>query len=267
VELEDGYVTNVGWVCGQQFGEKFAIERHRYAEQELRPKAITTIQGIVIKIRGISQDLQRLTDEAARLSQCKQNMRNLFPRLYKELERRAHSGNNRVTDQIELSQKEIDDLQAMNTGSGRGRSRYREELRGVLPGLRVLSTNIREEVISRFKSKADTIIGTNVVALHTDKLLEWQSWANNFDEMFAGAENLIADGKQFFMPECFDLMQYIAIDSAEKSEISKLTVAKLLKDGTNMDANKSASAEPVALSKKQRDAQKKLDAIIRRNRN
>jgi hypothetical protein len=261
VELEDTYVTNVGWVCGQQFGEKFAIERLRYAEQELRPKAITTIQDIVIKIRGIPQDLQRLADEAARLSQCKQSMRSQSPRLYKDLERRAHSGDNRVTEQVELTQQEIDDLQAMNPGSGRGRFRYREELRGVLPGLRVLAINIYEEVISRFKSKADTIIGINVVALQTDKLLEWEGWANRFDTMFTDAQNLIADGNKFFTPECFDLLKHIAIDSADKAAISKLTVAKLLKDGTSQ---KNASVEPVAMSRNERDIQKKLAAILKK---
>jgi hypothetical protein len=103
VELEDTYVTNVGWVCGQQFGEKFAIERTRYAEQILRPKAIATIQNIVSKINGLPQEIQRLAEEAARLSQCKQSMRSQFPRLYKDLERRAHSSDNRVTEQVELT--------------------------------------------------------------------------------------------------------------------------------------------------------------------
>lgn len=265
VELENTYVTNVGWVCGQQFGEKFAIERLRYAEQEIRPKAITTIQDIVTKIRGIPQDLQRLADEAAQLSQCKQSMRSQFPRLYKDLDRLAHSGNNRVTEQIELTPKEIDDLLAMNPGSGRGRFRYREELRGVLPGLRVLAINIHEEVISRLKSKADTIIGINVSSLPTDKLLEWEGWAHRFDEMLADTKNLIADGNQFFTPECFDLLKYIATDLAEKAAISKLTVAKLLKEGTNKDTQKNVSVVPVAMSKKQRDSRKKLAAILKRN--
>jgi hypothetical protein len=264
VELEDTYVTNVGWKCGEQFGEKFAIEHRRYTDLELRPRAITTIQDIVSKINGLPQEIQRLADEAARLSQCKQSMRSQFPRLYKDLERRAYSGNNRVTEQIELTPNEIDDLQAMTPGSSRGQFRYRDELRGVLPGLRVLATSIREEVISRFKSKADTIIGINIVALPTVELLEWQSWANHFDEMFAGAENLIADGNQFFTPECFALLKHISIDSAEKASVSKLTVAKLLIDGTNTDSHKEASVEPVALSKKQREIQKRLAAILRK---
>lgn len=263
VELEDTYVTNVGWKCGMQFGEKFAIEHRRYAEQELRPKAITTIQEIISKIKGVSQEIQRLADDAARLSQCKQGMRSQFPRLYKDLDRRAHGGNNRVTEQIELTKNEIDDLQAMNPGSSRGQFRYREELRGVLPGLRVLAINIHEEVISRLKSKADTIIGINVVALPTAKLLEWEGWANRFDEMLASAKYLIVDGNQFFTPECFGLLKHIAIDSAEKAAISNLTVAKLLKDGINSDSHKNGSIEPVALSKKQRDIQKRLAATLK----
>ena len=33
VELEDGRLTNVGHICGKQFGDIFAIEEQKYQEQ------------------------------------------------------------------------------------------------------------------------------------------------------------------------------------------------------------------------------------------
>lgn len=85
-----------------------------------------------------------------------------FAKLYTELERRAHSGSDRVTEQTERTQKEIDDLQAIPTATHREQLRYREDFRGVLPGLRTLSTQIRDEVVSQFTGRAESLLSTNV---------------------------------------------------------------------------------------------------------
>ncbi|MDA8254944.1 MAG: hypothetical protein M0Z99_04765, partial [Betaproteobacteria bacterium] len=73
------------------------------------------------------------------------------------------------------TQKEIDDLQAMNPSTRRELLRYREDFRGVLPGLRTLSTQIRDEVVSRFTGRAESLLTTNVTPLSTDKRLEWEA--------------------------------------------------------------------------------------------
>lgn len=263
VELEDGYYSNVGWKCGEHFGEKFATERRRYAEQELRPQAIRTIQEVVQKIQGMRNIIDQIAVDADRLSQCKQGLRGQFPKLYRDLERRANDGNDRVTEQVERTGKEIDDLHAMNPGAGRERFRYRDEPRGVLPGLRVLGMNIREEVVTRFTGKAGALLSIDVPSLSTDKLLEWEGWALRFSELLSNTQGVVAAGNAFFTPECFHLLTYVANVHGEKSALTNLTVATLLKEVRRPNDAGSVSVEPIALSKKQRDLQKRLAAIQR----
>lgn len=265
VELEDGNVSNVGWKCGAHFGEKFTTERNLYVEQELRPKAIRTVQEMSKRIQGMRQELDHLTAEADRLSRCKIGLRRQFTKLYTELERRAHNGRDRVTEQSERPQKEIDDLQAMNPGTRREQHRYREDFRGVLPGLRALSTQIHDEVVSQFTGKAESLLSTDIVPLSTVKLLEWEGWASAFDETLARARSVISTGNAFFSPECFRLLAYVAIVPSEKAALSKLTVPSLLKDGHGPAQAITAPVESIARTKKERDIQKKLAAIQRKS--
>ena len=50
-----------------------------------------------------------------------------------------------------------------------------------LPGLRVLAISIRDEVITQFTAKADTLQMASVVSLATERLLDWERWARQLD--------------------------------------------------------------------------------------
>lgn len=263
VELEDGKVTNVGWICGERFGDRFALERTRYAERELRPKAIRAIQEAIAKIRGMKDELATLASDADRLSQCKQGMRNQLPKLYEELNRRAHSGNARVVEQVEQTKQEIDNQYEMNPSAGRQRFRYREETRGMLPGLSVISDNIRENVIVELTGRAETLLTTEIGPLSTDKLLEWERWSEQFDSMVKRAHATVMGGGQLFAPESFRLMSYLTTIHTERSALSKLTAEALLKDTATSMATDKPTAVPTKLSKKQQDIQKRLEATLR----
>lgn len=226
----------------------------------LRPRAIGIIQEKTSHLNKIRHDLERLTEDAEQLSQYKQRMRSLFPTLYTDLNRRAHAGNSRVNQSIELSNKEFEDQKAINPKA----SRFREEFRGTIPGLRLIAVNIRDEVISNLTAKADEIMSANLAPLPTGKLTEWEIWVNNFDASLENTRQLISDGTEFFTPECFHLLGLIATIQTEKTALSKLTVAAL-KNGSSamVTTKKSAAAEPATLSKKDRDRQKKLEAMLR----
>lgn len=262
VELEDGNVTNVGWKCGERFGDKFSVERTRYAEREMRPKAIRIVQDTIPKLHGMRQEMTHLATEADRLSQCKQGMRSLFPKLYRELERRAHSGNDRIAEQVERTKKEVDDLYEMNPASSRERFRYREEPRGVLPGLRVIADNIREDVITAVTLKGDALLLLDIGSLSTEKLLEWERWAQHFDDIIQRARGTVAAGNQLFAPESFHLMAYIATVDTERRALVKLLPADLLRDKKSLTPASALPAHPAEQSKKQRDIQKRLEATL-----
>lgn len=263
VELEDGNVTNVGWKCGERFGDKFSFERTRYAERVMRPKAIRIVQDTIPKLHAMQQEMTHLATEADRLSHCKQGMRSMFPKLYRELERRAHSGNDRVGEQVERTKKEVDDLYEMNPAGSRERFRYREEPRGVLPGLRVIADNIREDVITAVTLKADALLPLNICSLSTEKLLEWERWALHFDDIIQRARDTVAAGSQLFAPDSFRLMTYIATADSEKRALGKLSPGDLLRDKESLKPPSAIPAHPAEQSKKQRDIQKRLEATLR----
>ena len=263
VELADGNVTNVGWKCGEGFGDKFTVERTRYAERELRPKAIRNIQSALPKLRGMQQEIMHLAAEADRLSQCKQGMRSLLPKLYRELEHRAHSGNDRVVELVERTKKDIDNLHEMNPGSSRERLRYREEMRGVLPGLGVIADNIREVVITAFTAKVEALLLLNVGTLSTEKLLEWERWALHLDDTISRARGTVTTGNQLFASESFRLMTYISTVDTERRALVKLSPKDLMQNKLNSTPGSAIPARQLAQSKKQRDIQKRLDATLR----
>lgn len=263
VELEDGHVSNVGWKCGAHYGEKFATEERRYRDDVLRPTAIQHVQMNVPKIQSLRAELDQLSAQADRLSTYKQRMRNKFPRLYLELDRRAHSGKDIVTEDIERSNDEINTLQDLNPGGSRERFRYREVSRGILPGLRVLALNIRDEIISRLTGKAAALVSADIASLATDQLLEWQQWAFHFDETLQRARDIVASANALFTPQSFQLMAYLANDSKEKAALQTLTTSILLESDSDVTRPARPNHAPMAMSKKQRDIQKRLEAIQR----
>lgn len=266
VELEDGYLTNVGHICGNQFGETFAAEYKRYADQELRPKAIRNIQEAIAKINSLGWKLQDLRTDANRISEYKNGLRSSFPAIYQDLSRRANNNNDRVSEQIERTGKEIDDLHALNPGVTRASLRYRDEPRGVIPGLWVLPINIREQVVTGLVGRAEDLLVCNIAGLPTDKLLDWERWSVNFDDAFKRAGEIIAAGHALFRAESFQLMAYLTTGQREKAALALLTAADLQ---GGVDA-KAADRDQSSISKKEQDGRKKLAAIKqnagRRNR-
>lgn len=268
VELEDGGLTNVGWKCGAGFGDKFAAEKRRYAEEELRPKAIAVLHEAGQKIREMKFGLARLAAEADRLSRCKQGLRSLLPTLYRDLLRRAHGGDARVIEQIARTEKEIQDMLALNPSARRDDIRYREEARGVLPGLALIAKPVREEVIGKLTSRAEELVETNVAALGTDKLLDWEGWALRFDENLAAAQRLLSAGDALFSLDGFRLLAFVATVPAERTALSTLSTAVLLRGAEEEGASTPHAASPTKpMSKKQRDIQKRLEATLRAARN
>jgi hypothetical protein len=168
-----------------------------------------------------------------------------------------------VVEQVERTKQEIDDLHEMNPGAGRERFRYREESRGILPGLHVVADNIRDDVVNKVTGKAEALLTTDIGSLSTDKLLEWERWALRFNSMVERAQAMVIDGAQLFAPESFRLMSHLATVHTEKGALSKLTAEALLKDVAAQSADMPVATVPPKRSKKELDIQKKLDAILR----
>lgn len=121
-------------------------------------------------------------------------------------------------------------------------------------------------MVTNLIAKASNLLNTSISTLATNKLVEWEIWLNHFDEKIGNARKLVADGNSFFTKDCFRLLAHIATVHTEKAELPKLTTAALLNDVTSQMKQVAVSTEPVALSKKQRDINKKLEAILRKSK-
>ncbi len=265
VELEDGDVTNVGWICGKNFGEKFAYEKNRYAEQELRPKAISSIQIAKTKINSLSETLKKINEVAEHLSNCKAGIRNKFPSLYSELVRRAHNSDARVIEHVERAKEDFERLANLNPSVNREQFRYQEVGIGISPGLRIMAINIREELITNLTSVADVIVQTDLINIKTKKLLELENWANRLDETIQNANKIIADGNLFFSKDCYTLLSHITANPKEKKSIVKLTTNSLVSANAATTSADEQHVKLLGLSGKQRRIQKKLAAILKKN--
>lgn len=264
VELQDGGVTNVGWICGEAFGERFALEKNRHTERVLRPAAHQAIEGVRIKIRERRQELKQLAEAASRLSDLKQGFRTLFPDLHKKLERRAHSSDDRVIEVTERSEREISELMALRPSARKEDLRYKEELRGHLAGLSIWTTNIREMVVTRLTSKCAEVLEANAGTLPLDRLLEYQRWAHRFEESLEAAHAIVNAGDRFFATESFQLMQQIASVASEKTRLGRLKPRQLLQSDDNDAEAENRKAVPMKESKKDADRRRKADALIAR---
>lgn len=261
IALSGDRVSNVGHICGRQFGDRFQAAYKDYADQILRPQAIQKLAELKNRLATMHMELHGLRSDTNQLCERIEAFRKRFPRVTEQLVRRSHSGENRVFETIPRSNEEISDLLATSPGGKRDQFRYKEELRGHIPGLKIFSVKLREQIVTRFVDKAEALRDTEFTSLATEKLLELENWSEDFDQTNEGARNLLSTGNSFFTPETFALIAYLATDEGKAKELRQLTLDKLFKSSV-ADAS-ALKAAPLVQSKQDRARNKKMEALMR----
>lgn len=257
--LSDGRVTNVGHICGERFGDRFRTAFKTYSDQHIRPPAIQKLAELKTRLATMQMALHDMRTKTNQLCERIQAFRERFPRVAQELVRRANSGNDRVFESVPLTNAEVDNLVAANPGSRREQFRYREELRGRIAGLKLFAIKLRDQIVTGFVDKAEQLRDADIPALSTERLLNWDNWAEDFDRRFDEASALLALGTEFFSRGNLDLLAYLAVGNDQAEGLRKLTVDNLFKSTTA----KAATGTPVgfAETKPEKAARKRMEAL------
>lgn len=226
VELIGGGCTNVGHVCGRQFGERFATEHRLYAEREIRPKAIALLQETMQRIKAQLQEFDQLEAAAEKISKRKISLREIYPKLYDDLKRRGANARAAVFSTRERSQEEIQELRALNP-SGPSPSPFEEVHEGTLEGLRCLVTTYGDEIKGALTGRARALLQIEASQLPLDILLEWERWCLHLDDSLERANSLIKEGARFFSDSNLKLLKWIPASSGDRRSIASLTVTLL----------------------------------------
>lgn len=223
VELEDGRLTNVGHICGKQFGDIFAIEEQKYQEQILRPQLVQEIGASKKRLRELKQPVDALIQRAQLVSKRKSAFISLFKGVINELRRRAANGDSEVFESMERSNQELEDLLSANPFQSREALRIKNIPKGHIRGLRLFSENVFDTVNSNLSIPLEDLI--NLVdhqSLPIKKLLGWDYWLKSLDEKISDATALVKEGEEFFTPENFMLLSLLPSTPDVKDRLSKL---------------------------------------------
>jgi hypothetical protein len=248
VELENGKVTNVGNICGRHFGTLFESRRIEYQERQLRPHLIEKLaagrQVVARQTRHIdsqSQDLRELLARRVRFKRA-------FPRLSGSIEKRAHEGNTNITEDVERSASEIDDLVAANSSLSRDSVRYRTVRVGTLTGLSFFVADIGAmlQVLGRAEAFASI---ESLPLLQVDALLDWERWFDALPSQVVAAADLIGAGGAFFSEMNVRLIARIVTDAREQAQFSVRAVSNL---ASERSAETTAASQSASESRKGR---------------
>jgi hypothetical protein len=221
VELEDGGLTNVGHVCGSQFGERFAIEERAYQERVLKPQLIRRLSEGRSEVERLRPAIDQVADRIRTVLRRRAGLRARFPAFAEDLRRRAMRGEDQVVDAVERTAQEIEELLAINPQQNREALRYKEVPRGRIAGLRFLGADTAAATLDALQQRRDEFFaleGLNAMAI--DRLFEWERWINGLDDRLKEADRLAADGEAFFTAENFKIISLLAQDEKQRKAIS-----------------------------------------------
>ncbi len=253
VELESGDFTNVGHICGKDFGEKFSIEKAAHDEKILRPRLISKLGLGKSHVEQTRSTVDDLAERVQVLVRRRKGLRDQFPALFAALSRRANQGKPELVEEVERTEDEIDDAMAMSPGQRREALKYRQVLRGRITGLPFVIA----AATGVFELRARSAEFWDLQGLHAmgiDKLLAWERWLDDFDGQLEKAGRLATDGEAFFKESNLTQLALIAQDGREKREIARIKPLDL--EQIPPDTAQAAAAQVRSLSRRERRARK-----------
>jgi hypothetical protein len=225
VELEDLSITNIGHLCGKRFGEKFDRERARNYESEYKPRLLQTITQAQARLASDHFKLHEANLRASDLVRHMDDFTKMFPDLVGNLRRRAYSNISDVSESVERSEEEIDDLMAANRFQSRESLAFKEKHVGTINGFRFpmhdwsMATGLRKlfAELTKFSELRPR-------SLPMADLQRWAHWADDFDDNLARTMKGIEDGDNFFSTANFQLCAVLEPAATMKAKLRSLQV-------------------------------------------
>lgn len=228
VELADLRITNIGHICGARFGEKFKLEKRKNYETEYKPRLVQMITQAQARLVAEQFKIQEVRHQASDLGQRSIDFARMFPGLVETLRRRAFSDISNVSESVERSKEEINDLIAANPFQSRDALAFKENYVGTISGFRFpmhdwsMSTGVRK----LFK-ELGTFSDLKPRSLSMADLQRWAHWAEDFDVNLGKTMKGIDDGKNFFSATNFQLFAVLAPSETIKAQLRSLQLSDI----------------------------------------
>ncbi|WNC95576.1 hypothetical protein RI103_39485 (plasmid) [Paraburkholderia sp. FT54] len=266
IELEDGTVSNIGHVCGadkDKFSSKFTVEMLKLSESRRR-EAMLPILLDRPGLEGTERQARAAYHEAENWVRRVAAFAAVCPEADRELRRRINGGASMaVVDVVERPESEVSDLIASGQARNRAAARYKEIEKGVIRGSVALS--LTEQRISSLWRRADALLAANPQAVEIAAL---QKLFNESVHLPEDARRVLEEceaARVFFTPGNFALMAMLPMSQKGRDLLNALTV-DILDNSAMRPLVRQALANAAGdrpLNKKQRDLQRKMEAIQR----
>ncbi|MBY4869036.1 hypothetical protein K6W76_21395 [Burkholderia anthina] len=265
IELEDGTVSNIGHICGadkDKFSSKFTVEMLKLSESRRREAMLPMLLDRPA-LEGTERKVRAAYHEAEKWVRRVEAFTVLCPEANRELRRRINGGASMaIVDVVERPESEISDLIASGQARNRAAARYKEIEKGVIHGSAALS--LTEQRISSLWRRADALLAADPQAVEIAAL---QKLFNESVHLPEDARRILDEceaAQAFFTAENFALMAMLPMAPNARDVLNALTIDKLDKSTMSplrQSLERAGGDRP--LNKKQRDFQRKMEAITR----
>jgi hypothetical protein len=231
VELADSHVTNIGHICGKHFGESFDRERQKNYENKYKPSLLQTIAQAQTRFAAEHFQHHEVGLLAGDIGRRMNDFTAMFPTLVANLRRRAYGNTSDVSESVERSKDEIDDLMAANRFQSRDSLAFKEIYVGTVSGFRFPTHDwSMGKGLRRLFKELTEFADLKPRSLQMADLQRWAHWAEDFDESLARTVIGIEDGKSFFTPANFQLFSVLEPSPEKKKHLRTLQVRDIGQD-------------------------------------
>lgn len=255
VELEDGSISNIGHVCGghkDKYWTKFLDEKLKLSESRLRDEMMPFLLNRA-ELQNIEQVAHNAYTEGKKWLSRMQVFAKRYPEISAEIARRHGTGASMaVTEVVQRSEKEIENLVESGLFRSQEAARYNEVRKGTLVGTSIFA--LKDSVVLRLWNRADALLSADPQTLDISKLHVMFTEAHNLLNQARDVLRQCDAGKEFFAPANLALMALLPQRNDARTSIVSLTVDELDKQAAEI-ITQSGPIRVVAnrLNKKGRD--------------
>lgn len=253
VELESGAISNIGHICGadeDKFSTKFTQEMARMGERRL-----LEVMMPVLLDRAALEQIERQVHAAYTLAQPwlrrKSAFAHMFTGVAHETARRMAAGESMaVTEVIERSSKEIDELVAAGTVNSRAEARYSEVRRGVIQGVAVWT--LFEGDLEKMWRRCDALLAADPQAAAMSQIHSLYSDVYQLPVLARSVLDACEAGHLFFSESNFETLSHLPMTDTERVALRSMTLDKIDAFAPKKVSQPRSEEAPRRLSEKQR---------------
>jgi hypothetical protein len=256
VQFEDGSISNIGHICGHdadKYSTKFGAEMLKMSEGRQRETMMPMLSDRV-GLEKIASQVGSAYHAGHRWIKRRVAFSAQFPEVAQEVAQRFASGSSMaVSDAIERSESEIDDLVASGQFKNRQAARYEDVSRGSIEGTGMLA--LTESKIESLWRRTDSLLAANPLAMEAGPLQALFADANGLPGKAQDIAKACVAAEAFFTPANFGVMAFLPMSLIARDRLAALTLDDLDAYAGKIAKERSSSGTVASkpLNKKQQD--------------